>query len=153
MITVIASVSVHGQERDPIVAVGCVNRAPQTGSVGGSPGVPPAPPSRADVLANSSEPLNVFMLNGATAPDATEDTRARAATGQSPAELPTAYVLDGNRQDIESHLGHRVEVTGLLTAPNEGGPAATKSTVRHIQVASIRMLSSTCPVSSTEPVK
>ena len=149
---VLACVAVHGQARAPIVAVGCVNRAPQTGSVGGTAGVPPAPPSRADVLANSSEPLNVFMLNGATPPEASAEARTRAAAGQQPSELPTSYVLDGNRTDIESHLGHRVEVTGLVSTPNEGGPAATKSNVKHIQVSAIRMLAPTCPVASTEPV-
>ena len=139
-LVVLASVTALGQARTPIVAVGCVNRAPQTGSVGGSAGVPPAPPSRADVLANSSEPLNVFMLNGATPPDANEEARTRAAAGQPPAELPASYVLDGNRAEFEKHLGHRVEVTGHLTAPNEGAPAATKSNVKHIQVSAIRML-------------
>ncbi len=49
-------------------------------------GVPPAPPSRADVLANSSEPLNVFMLNGATPPDANETARTKAAAGEPPAD-------------------------------------------------------------------
>ena len=150
---VLTSLAVLGQTRTPIVAVGCVNRAPQTGSVGGSAGVPPAPPSRADVLANSSEPLNVFMLNGATPADANETARTRAAAGEAPAELPASYVLDGNKTEIEKHLGHRVEVTGALTAPNDGAPASTKSNVKHIQVSAIRMLAATCPVASTEPVK
>ena len=46
----------------PFTAIGCVNRAVQSGSVGGSAGVPPAPPSSADVLANTSDPTNVFLL-------------------------------------------------------------------------------------------
>ena len=149
----ILPISLAGQSptNRPFVAIGCINRAAQSGSIGGTAGIPPATPATAGTLANSSDPTNVFMLNGATASEATKGTRGEAAAGHSPAVLPTAYVLDGKSADFAVHLGHRVEVTGTLLAPNDGGPAATKSNVKHIHVSSIRLLAPTCPMASTEP--
>ena len=153
LMTMTLVVSLAGQDPDaaPITAIGCVNRAAQSGSLGGNPGLPPAPPATAGVLANASDPTNVFLLNGATTPHANNATRARAAAGRRPDGVPTAYVLDGKPQDVEGHLGQRVEVTGTVLAPNEGGPEATKSNIKHIRVASIRMLALTCPIASTKP--
>jgi hypothetical protein len=155
LITMTLVVSLAGQDpvAAPITAIGCVNRAAQSGSLGGNPGLPPAPPATAGVLANASDPTNVFLLNGATTPHANNATRARAAAGRRPDGVPTAYVLDGKPQDVEVHLGQRVEVTGTVLAPNEGGPEATKSNIKHIRVASIRMLALTCPIASTKPVR
>jgi hypothetical protein len=138
-------------ENTAITAIGCINRATPNGSVGGTAGLPPAPPAMAGVLANSSELTNVFLLNGATPPDASKATRARAATGHTPAAVPTVYVLNGKAQDFEVHLGHRVEVIGTLLPPNESGPQATKSNIKHIRVTSTRMLAPTCPIATTEP--
>jgi hypothetical protein len=139
----------------PIVAVGCVNRASQDGSLASGSAVPPATPETAAKLANSSESTNAFMLNGATKPDATGETRALASSRGRSAEPEAAYVLDGKRSELELHAGHRVEVTGTLRAShNEGGPSAAssiKSNVAHIQVASIRMIAAACMVGSSNP--
>lgn len=150
--TLMASLAAgQGPTNTAIAAIGCINRAGQSGSLGGTAGMQPATPATAGMLANSSDPTNVFMLNGATMPAATKETRAQAAAGHPPTVLPTAYVLDGKGQDFEVHLGHRVEVTGTLLAPNDGGSEATKSNVKHIRVASIRMLAPTCSMASTQP--
>ena len=137
-----------------IVVVGCVNRAAPTGSLAAAPGVPPATPATAGALANSVEaPTNAFVLKGATAPDATEETRTQVAAGRPPATGLTAYVLDGTRQDFEKHAGHRVEVRGTLRVAQEGDAPGTKTEVKHLTVASIRMLSPACSVASPDPAK
>jgi hypothetical protein len=141
--------------RVPIVAVGCVNRASQDGSLAGTSAVPPATPETAATLANSSESTNGFMLNGATKPDASSEARALASSHGPSAATEAAYVLDGKRPEIERHAGHRVEVTGILVASNNtGGTSAhpsMKSNVAHIQVASIRMIATTCKGASSDP--
>ena len=151
MMTWVASSTGQAPRAAPITAIGCVNRAVPTGSIGGNPGLPPATPATAGVLANASDPTNVFLLNGATTADANKATRAQAAAGHPPTAVQTAYVLEGRAQDIEVHLGQRVEVTGTLLAPNDGGAEFAKSNVKHIRVASIRMLAPTCPVASAKP--
>ena len=140
--------------RDPesnrdIVAIGCVNRATPSGSLAAAPGVAPATPATAGALANSvQEPTNAFVLRGATPPDATEEMRTLAAAGRPPTTGLTAYVLDGARQDLEQHAGHRVEVRGTLRVAQEGDAPKTKTEVNHIAVTSIRMLAPACPVAS-----
>jgi hypothetical protein len=134
----------------PIVAVGCINRAQHDGSLAGSPGVPPASPSTAPALANSNEPTNAYLLNGATIPGADDETRVKATTGQAtapPATL-TSYVLDGARGELEQHVGHRVEVTGTLRVVTEGPEPSSRKEVRHIQVTTVRMLADSCQTSA-----
>src|SRR5439155_2570665 len=66
------------QSANSITTVGCVNRAVQDGSLAGSPGVPPTTPNSAAVLANSNEPTDVFLLNGAEAPHPAGEPGAKA---------------------------------------------------------------------------
>jgi hypothetical protein len=122
-----------------ISARGCVNRAVNNGSLAGGPGVPPTTPNRAAVLANSNEPTDVILLNGATPPRVSSE----AATKGAAATVPVSYVLDGSLRDLEPHLGHQVEITGTLQTVNEGAKDA-KTMVRHIRVASIKMIATEC---------
>jgi hypothetical protein len=101
--------------------------------------VPPTTPNRASVLANSNEPTDVILLNGATPPRPSSE----AATRDAAATVPVSYVLDGSLRDLEPHLGHQVEVTGTLQTVNEGAKDA-KTMVRHIRVASIKMIATEC---------
>jgi hypothetical protein len=52
-----------------------------------------------------------------------------------------SYLLEGEDKELKDHVGHKVEVTGNLQ-PQHDEPAKTDE--MHLQVASIRMLSSTC---------
>ena len=131
----------QAQGTTPFVAVGCVAHAVHDGSLTGSPGVPPATPNTAPVLANSSEPTGAYVLNGATPP-------AAAATGTAAAK-PFAYALDGSAQQLQPHVGHRVEVTGRLVRGRTGTAASEKTPVDRIQVASVKMLEASCPQPST----
>ncbi len=126
----------------PIVVTGCINRQMQTGSLASNAGVPPATPSTAPVLANSSEPTNSFVLNGVPPPDA-DKPGAEGAKAPAP---PTSYALDGKPEQFEPHNGHHVEITGTISGedPAQGSPE-TKSNVKHLRVSAIRMLSATCP--------
>lgn len=139
-LSLLVSVSVAAQSNGPsITASGCVNRAVNNGSLAGGPGVPPTTPNRAAVLANSNEPTDMILLNGATPPRASSE----AATHDAAATVPVSYVLDGSLRDLEPHLGHQVEVTGTLQTVNEGAKGA-QTMVRHIRVASIKMIATEC---------
>jgi hypothetical protein len=135
-----------------IVTVGCINRAVPTGSLAPAPGVPAATPATAEILANSSEPTNTFLLARATAAKAANEIRARAVAGEPVRTSPTTYVLDGTRQELEHHSGHLVEVTGTLRMVSEGDNA-NRTSVAHVQVASIKMLASACPNPAGETPK
>lgn len=111
-----------------VVTVGCVNRAIETGSLVGSPGVSPATPSTSPVLANKQEPTGALLLNG-----------AQLVSSEAGRSTPSTYVLDGKTQELERHLGHRVQVTGTLRTLQEGASGA-KTPVQHIQVTALKML-------------
>jgi hypothetical protein len=138
----------------PIVAVGCVNRSSQNGSMTGTAVAPPATPETAGRLANSSELTNSFVLNGATQPDASDEARALASSDRPSTARQATYVLDGTRSEIEHHVGNRVEVTGTLLAADQSGgpsaPASTTSNIQHIQVASLRMIAASCAMASPD---
>lgn len=123
-----------------ITAVGCINRAVQDGSLAGAPGVPPATPANAPNLANANEPTGAFLLNGASRPG---DREAVGTTGSSAPKTPITYVLEGTTSELESHLGHQVEVSGTLQKMAEGAPEA-KTIVGHIRVSTIKMLAPEC---------
>jgi hypothetical protein len=140
VLSLLGSGSISAQSTGPsVTASGCVNRALNNGSLAGGPGVPPTTPNRAAVLANSNEPTGVILLNGATPPRPSGE----AATHDAAATVPLSYVLDGSLRDLEPHLGHQVEVTGSLQTVNEG-PKDAQTTVRHIRVASIKMIATEC---------
>ena len=82
-------------------------------------------------------------MNGATAADATNETRTRAAAGEAVRPTLVTSVLDGLRQELDRHIGHQVEVTGTVRVVKEG-PAPTQNTVGHIQVTSVKMLAGSC---------
>jgi hypothetical protein len=137
----------------PIIAVGCVNRAAQSGSMTATAVAPPATPDTAGAIANAATLTNEFMLNGATSPDATDAARAAAAAGLATTMpgAPVSYVLDVPRSQVEPHVGHRVEVTGTLLPLASTTPAApsalkgnAESRVQHIRVTSVQMLSESC---------
>jgi hypothetical protein len=128
----------------PITAVGCISPAVHDGSLSGSPGVPPATPATAPVLANSAQPTGAFLLNSATAPDATAEQRTHAAAGHVPKENAVTYELEGEQAELERRVGELVEVSGTLTV-NAKGTGSTKSTVNHLKLSSVRALAPKCP--------
>jgi len=137
----LGTAALHAQQQSAeagFVAVGCVARPVHDGSLAGSPGVPPALPNAAPVLANSSEPTNAFVLNGATTPSSGEQGGQESATAK-----PRTFVLDG-ANGLDAHVGHRVEVTGKLVRAYGGAKAGDKQPVDHIQVTALKMVAATC---------
>jgi hypothetical protein len=111
-----------------------------------------------------------FILNTPTPSTATTDTRkgtpedpasnARAVvppldagdTGRAESKIANVFVLDGSSSDLAKHVGHKVEVTGLLKpAVTPAQSAATSSTaaapaaaVPHLQVSAVKMVAASC---------
>lgn len=62
-------------------------------------------------------------------------------------EKPVTYRLDGDLNTLNPHVGHKVEITGIVQAAADGAAAdATASTLPPtLKVASIKMIAETCP--------
>ena len=72
-------------------------------------------------------------------------------TGRAEGKIAGTYVLEGSKTELAKHIGHKVEVTGILkpaapaaatTSPATGAP--TPSAVPHLQVTAIKMVSASC---------
>jgi hypothetical protein len=144
-----------GASGSAITVSGCVENAVADGSLGGTPLGTSATPNNAGVVANVQPPVDGFLLTGArpagAAPvgtaGATAAAPARDADG-SKEELRT-YALEGNRDELAAHKGHRVEITGTLAPPASSGandPAARefKTGVQRLRVQSIKMTAESC---------
>ena len=95
-------------------------------------------PSTAGVEANSSEPVNAYMLLDATPP---------AGGGvQREAGERTSYALEGLASELANHKGHRVEIVGQLLPrlPAVSGPKSPAAAIQRIAVQTVKMVSAQC---------
>jgi len=100
----------HAQDqlgRQRVVKVsGCIAQAQRTGSLTDDTGAGNVPsPNTAGVEANSSEPLNAYILLNAT--PAADGSRVHRE-----ARARTSYALQGLPSELATHRGHRVEIVG-----------------------------------------
>ncbi len=125
-----------GSTADRVTVSGCVERAQPNGSVAGTAVGTSSSPNTADRDANTSQPLDAFLLTGASA-------TTQAAKG----ELKT-YALEGHESELGGHTGHRVEVTGRLAPPRSSGQgagrAAATTGVQRIVVEAVKMIETGC---------
>jgi len=140
--TSFAAQTVHTQNpgREQIVKVsGCIAQASRTGSLTDDTGAGNVPsPNTVGVEANSSEPVNAYMLVDATQP---------AGGGvQSEAGERTSYALEGLASELANHKGHRVEIVGQLLPrlPAVSGPKSPAAAIRRIAVQTVKMVSAQC---------
>jgi hypothetical protein len=126
----------RGATGTKIVVSGCIMQAQRAGSLADDSGAgTAATPNSAPVDANTAEPVDAYLLTNATpVPDEKRAT-------------PTSYTLQGRADEVATHKGHRVEVTGQLLPPRpKGGTGAATPNIERIAVASVKMLSAECPV-------
>ena len=144
-----------GASGSTITVAGCVENAVADGSLGGTPLGTSATPNNAGVVANVMPPVDGFLLTGArpagAAPVGTTGATAGAPardTDTSKEELKT-YALEGNRDELAAHKGHRVEITGTLAPPassgaNDRAAGEFKTGVQRLRVQTIKMTAESC---------
>jgi hypothetical protein len=92
-------------------------------------------------------------LTGATPAGAAPVGTTGAAAGtpardveSSKVELKT-YALEGNRDELAAHKGHRVEITGMLAPPASGTKPTDRefqTGVQRLRVQAIKMTAESC---------
>lgn len=153
-----------------VTVIGCLQRPQSAGSTAGTPTGAPAAPNQSDYRANSSVPDPGYILAGALAKAGTgASAKADAPTGTSgtrgESAQPMTYALVGEESSLAPHVGHTVEVSGVVAPPvsakaptnTPDPPAATtpasptdaaarafRTGVRQLRVASIRMTANNC---------
>ena len=144
-----ASPTAHAQNQqggERIVTVsGCIAQPSRTGSLTDDTGAGNVPsPNTAGVEANSSEPVNAYILLDAT--PAGDGTRVPRKTGER-----TSYSLQGLASELANHKGHRVEIVGQLLPrlPAVSGPTSPAAAIQRIAVQTVKMLSAQCESEQT----
>jgi len=72
------------------------------------------------------------------------DSRTAAATSGTATRLPrekTSYRLESGDRDLKDHVGHKVEISGVIAPRREGAP---KSEEDRLQVTALRVIASEC---------
>jgi hypothetical protein len=121
-----------------VTVSGCIAQAQRTGSLGGdTPAGTVVTPNTAGIEANSSEPVNAYVLLDATPVAERGDRRGSRTT----------YALNGHEAELSTHQGHRVEIVGRLEAvPQVTASSKTPpTTTRRIAVNSIKKIADRCP--------
>ena len=146
-IVILAATSLAGQTadaqdrpgREQVKVSGCIAQASRTGSLTDDTGAGNVPsPSTAGVEANSSEPVNAYMLLDATP--------AAGGGVQREAGERTSYALEGLASELANHKGHRVEIAGQLLPRDSAvsGRQSPAAAIQRIAVQTIKMISPQC---------
>jgi hypothetical protein len=129
----------HGREQSVKVS-GCIAQPSRTGSLTDDTGAGNVPsPNTAGVEANSSEPVNAYLLLDATPP-------VDGGGVQRDAGERTTYALQGLASELANHKGHRVEIVGQLLPrlSAESVPKSPATAIQRIAVQTVKMLSAQC---------
>ena len=122
-----------------ITLTGCVERADQVASAGAT-------------AAGTADSLSFMLIHaskdGATPRSESVGTTgtAGAAAGEAKEAKGETYRLDADVAKLNPHVGHKVEVTGVVdsTGAAPAGDAASRDSAPRVKVESVKMLAETC---------
>ena len=151
-----------GAPGSTVTVTGCVEQAVADGSIGGTPLGTSATPANAGVIANAQRASRWVLSTGArpATPSAVGTTGAAGAapadSRESSKEELRTYALDGDRNELAAHKGHRVEITGTLAPPVSSGANAPASRefqtgVQRLRVQALKMTAESCKQGLTIP--
>jgi len=136
-------IGAHAQERSTsaanrtipgaITVTGCVDRADQLSAAGATTTV---------------DSLSFVLTHASRDGKAAASGAAAAATKETNAEKGSTYRLDGTVATLNPHVGHKVQVTGVIEASTTGtsgsSDPASAANAPKLKVESVKMLSETC---------
>lgn len=94
-----------------------------------------------------------ILTNAVTMPAVADKAKPVAEKEKMPPGRTMTYMLVGGT-DLKAHVGHKVEVMGMLAKPGvppsssakpDPGASASKDTGGTVTVSSVKMVSATCP--------
>ena len=138
-----------GAPGSTVTVVGCIENAVADGSLGGTPLGTSATPASAGAVANAQPPVDGYLLTGARPAAPSPVGTTGADSKESSKEELRTYALEGDRNELAAHKGHRVEITGTLAPPassDANAPASREfqTGVQRLRVQAMKMTSETC---------
>jgi hypothetical protein len=98
-------------------------------------------------LAAGKDP-GTFVLRSVTKSGMNQGQSSQNKSGAKPSELaktePSYALIPEGKVDLKSHLGHKVEVTGMIAESSKSNTSTEMTGQAELKVSSIRHISSTC---------
>jgi hypothetical protein len=117
-----------------ITLTGCVERADQVASSGAA--------------ATTVDSLSFMLIHASKDGGAASRPEAVGTSGTVSTSKGDMYRLDADVAKLNPHVGHKVEVTGVLDSTAASAPAATDPPSREsapkVKVETVKMLAETC---------
>jgi len=138
------------QAERAITVTGCVENFSSTGISGTTErgflladAMPVADPLDTAAAASAPAPGTPVGTSGVAAPGmpAAGTSTATSGTMATPPRSKSAYRLESGDRDLKDHVGHKVEVSGVIAPRREGAP---KSEEDRLQVTALREIASEC---------
>ena len=110
---------------EKLTITGCVERADQMRG--------------ADTIGTTTDSMHFVLV--------TIPTEAVGTSGSTSAAVPAAdkgYRLDADPKMLNPHVGHKVEITGVVDEPAATSGEATSATGPMVKVQSVKMIAETC---------
>lgn len=96
-----------------------------------------------NAASRSAEDVDRFMLTNATPAAASPSSDASQPSTSAAASTGPLYILEGKKDELRSHLGQQVEITGK---PDDRAstPDPNQPTAQRLEVDSVRMIAANC---------
>ena len=97
-----------------------------------------------NAASRSAEGIDRFVLANATPPTTSPSSDASQPSTSATAATGPLYVLEGKKDELRTHLGQQVEITGK---PENGGssrPDPNQPNAQRLEVESVRMIAANC---------
>jgi hypothetical protein len=124
--------STQSASSKPITVAGCLKRADTapTGTTGTAG------------TAASAAAMKFLLTNAAISASG-----ATSATSQPATSVASEYKLDADDAKLTPHVGHKVEITGVVDAARSMSqpPAASAANAPILKVDNVKMVAATCP--------
>ena len=97
-----------------------------------------------NAASRSAEGVDRFMLTNATPASASPSSDASQSSTSATASTGPLYILEGKKDELRTHIGHQVEITGKPEDNRSSSPDPNQPNAQRLEVDSVRMIAANC---------
>src|SRR5688572_15316407 len=97
-----------------------------------------------NAASRSAEGVDRFVLANATPASASPSSEATQPSTSATAATGPLYILEGKTDELRTHVGQQVEITGKPSDNRSSSPDPNQPTAQRLEVESVRMLAARC---------
>ena len=97
-----------------------------------------------NAASRSAEGVDRFMLTNATPASASPSSDASQPSTSATAATGPLYILEGKTDELRTHVGQQVEITGKAEDTRASSPDPNQPNAQRLEVDSVRMIAANC---------